>query len=175
MSDTDSLIRERMAAAAARKTLGVHVSIRIADEADVPALAGLRRLWNEENTGAAIDDPGFDSAFFEWWSAERETRTFFVAEADHVAVGMANVKRYDRMPHAGRVTTRSWGYVGNVFVVAAHRNAGVGHALMNSVVAWASRRRLAHLRLAPSPLSRPFYERLGFLPGTVLELDPPIG
>src|SRR5690606_36122115 len=143
-------------------TVGVGVSIRIAGEADVPVLAGLRRVWNEEIAGAAIDDPGFESAFVGWWRAERGTRTFFLADVDGVAVGMANVKRYDRMPVAGRSSAGSWGYVGNVFVVAEHRDAGVGQALMEAVIAWAGRKRLAHLRLAPSPLSWPFYERLGF-------------
>jgi len=32
---------------------------------------------------------------------------------------------------------------------------------------------LVHLRLAPSPRSVPFYARLGYLPGAVVELDPP--
>ena len=32
---------------------------------------------------------------------------------------------------------------------------------------------LIGLRLAPSPRSQSFYERLGFVPGAVVELDPP--
>ncbi len=148
------------------------LSIRIAGDGDVGVLATLRRAWNEENDGGPIDDPGFEAMFLEWWRAERETRTFFLVEINDVAVGMANVKRYQRMPTAGR-HAGCWGYVGNVFILEAHRNAGIGESLMSHVLAWAGDEQLAHLRLAPSPLSQPFYTRLGFLPGAVVELDPP--
>ena len=47
------------------------------------------------------------------------------------------VKRYERMPVAGRPGAGVWGYVGNVFVLAEHRNVGVGQVLMDSLIAWA--------------------------------------
>jgi GNAT superfamily N-acetyltransferase len=149
------------------------ISTRIADVTDLDVLAMLRRAWNEENAGGAIDDSGFEARFREWWESERSTRTFFLVEVADDAVGMANVKRYVRMPAAGREDAGTWGYVGNVFVRREHRNAGVGKVLMDAIVAWAGETRLEHLRLAPSPLSVPFYARLGFVPGAVVELDPP--
>jgi GNAT superfamily N-acetyltransferase len=148
-------------------------SIRIATDTDRPTVAALRRRWNEENAGENIDDPRFDAAFGRWWDTEAATRTFFLAEQGTEPVGMANVKRYDRMPAAGFDDAGSWGYVGNVFVVPERRNAGIGEALMGEIVAWAGRRGLVHLRLAPSPRSVGFYERLGYVPGSVVELDPP--
>ena len=147
--------------------------MRIATTADVDVLTALRRTWNEEHLGRPIDDPGFSALFRAWWEAERPTRTFFLVEVDGAVVGMANVKRYDRMPVTGSTGAGRWGYVGNVFVLAEHRNAGVGELLMDEVLAWASREGLAHLRLAPSPLSVTFYARLGYTPGAVVELDPP--
>ena len=149
------------------------ICIRVAGDDDVGVLARLRLIWNEERDGGPIDDPDFEEKFREWWTAERPSRTFFLVEAGGAAVGMANVKQYDRMPVAGRTSAGRWGYVGNVFVVAEHRNAGIGRALMDELVAWARHAELAHLRLAPSPLSNSFYARLGFLPGAVVELDPP--
>jgi GNAT superfamily N-acetyltransferase len=86
---------------------------------------------------------------------------------------MANVKRYDRMPTVGHAGG-SWGYVGNVFVLAPHRNAGLGDALMQHVAAWAWSMGMQHLRLAPSPASTSFYARLGFEAGSVVELNPPM-
>jgi GNAT superfamily N-acetyltransferase len=153
----------------------VSLSIRVAGDADIAVLASLRRRWNEEAAGSPIDDPRFAGAFTQWWHAERDTRTFFVAEMREAVVGMANVKRYDRMPAAGAETAGTWGYVGNVFVLPEHRNAGIGEALMKEILAWAATNRFAHLRLAPSPRSRPFYARLGYVPGAVVELDPPGG
>jgi GNAT superfamily N-acetyltransferase len=151
---------------------GSGVSIRIATDVDVATLLALRRRWNEEQAGGPIDDPDFDVAFTRWWILERETRTFFLASSSGVAVGMANVKRYVRMPHAGRADAGVWGYVGNVFVVSERRNGGVGRVLMDSVLDWARGAGLGHLRLAPSPRSLPFYERLGYRAGGVVELDP---
>ena len=149
------------------------ILVRIADDGDLAALATLRRAWNEENAGAPIEDHGFDVAFGAWWEAERASRTFFVVECDGVAAGMANVKRYDRMPVAGRSSAGWWGYVGNVFVLPEYRNAGVGRILMEELISWSASVGMEHLRLAPSGRSWPFYERLGFQPGSVAEFDPP--
>jgi len=158
----------------ARELRGVTVTVRIADDNDdVVVLAGLRRAWNEENAGGAIADEEFAAAFRAWWSAECATRTFFIVSVDDQPVGMANVKRYERMPAAGRVSAGWWGYVGNVFVLAEHRNDGVGLELMQEIISWAGSEHMEHLRLAPSPLSKTFYARLGFEPGAVVELDPP--
>ncbi|MFL6204515.1 MAG: GNAT family N-acetyltransferase [Acidimicrobiales bacterium] len=149
------------------------MSVRIADEGDVDRLSDLRRRWNEERHGTPIDDPAFDARFRAWWEAEHPTRTFFLAELGRDPVGMANVKRYLRMPAAGMASAGEWGYVGNVFVLPEHRNARIGEELMERIVAWAGEEGLEHLRLAPSPRSVPFYERLGFRPGAVVERDPP--
>ena len=149
------------------------VDVRVAGEGDVHLLAGLRRRWNEERREAPIDDPDFDARFLGWFDAERSTRTFFFAELDGQPVGMANVKHYERMPAAGMASAGTWGYVGNVFVLPEHRNARIGHALMEHIVEWAGTQGFEHLRLAPSARSIPFYERLGFVPGAVVELDPP--
>jgi hypothetical protein len=74
------------------------LSIRISGDGVAGVLAMLRRAWNEENSGGPIDDPGFEATFFEWGDP-CVTRTFFLVEIDDFAVGMANVKRYQRMPH----------------------------------------------------------------------------
>ena len=149
------------------------ISVRIANDDDVGVLTALRHAWNEEHAGGPIDDAGFEAVFRKWWATERPSRTFFLVELDGTAVGMANIKRYDRMPVAGRPSGGWWGYIGNVFVLAEHRNAGVGRALMGELTAWAREAHMEHLRLAPSPLSRSFYARLGFLPGAVVEVDLP--
>jgi len=148
------------------------VSVRIAGDDEVGALTSLRRRWNQESRGRPLDDTTFEDRFAAWWAAEHETRTFFLAALDGEAVGMANVKHYTRMPAAGMASAGRWGYVGNVFVLAEHRDAGIGQALMEHIVRWAATEGFEHLRLAPSERSIPFYARLGFVPGAVVELDP---
>ena len=149
------------------------ISARTAGGADLETIIGLRRAWNEENAGGQIVDDAFGVVFTSWWEAERASRTFFLVEVDGVAAGMANVKRYDRMPVAGRPGAGCWGYVGNVFVLPGFRDGGVGRILMEELISWSTGAGMEHLRLAPSVRSWPFYERLGFRAGTVVEFDPP--
>ena len=151
----------------------MEVRVRTAGHGDVAALIALRRAWNAETAGAAIDDDDFDATFIEWWRAERLTRTFFLIELAGDAVGMGNIKRYDRMPVVGRGRDGYWGYVGNVFVLPPHRNRGIGRALMDEMISWAWANGMEHLRLANAPAATTFYARLGFEPGTVIEIDPP--
>ena len=145
------------------------VAARVAGGEDLPTIAALRREWTEENDGP-VDDPAFEQRFAEWCVAEGAKRTFFLVTVDGEAVGMANVLRYDRMPGPGRPGGH-WGYVGNVFVRAPHRNGGVGAALMEAIVDWAWANGYERLRLAPRDQAVPFYERLGFEFGSVMQLS----
>jgi GNAT superfamily N-acetyltransferase len=147
------------------------VSVRVAGDGDAGVVRMLRRSWVEETVGEPIEDPDFDAAFAAWWDAERDSRTFFVADVDGAPVGMANVKRYARMPSPG-AEAGVWGYVGNVYVRAEHRDARVGAALMETLIAWTVEHGYDHLRLAPTVRSIPFYERLGFTQARVLQRDP---
>ena len=148
------------------------MNVRVAGEGDLDALIALRLAWNEEHQGRAIDDPTFAARLAAWLVAESPTRTFFLAELDGRPVGMANVKRYDRMPAAGLDSAGWWGYVGNVFVLREHRDTGVGAALMEALQDWCWQNGYEHLRLAPSSKAEPFYERLGYVGGHVVQLDP---
>jgi GNAT superfamily N-acetyltransferase len=150
--------------------LTVAALVRVAAAEDLPTVAALRRQWREETEGP-IDDPGYEARFAEWVVAEGDRRTYFLVAVDGTDVGMANVLRYDRMPTPGR-PGGSWGYVGNVYVRAAHRNDGVGGVLMRAVQDWARAAGYDHLRLAPRTESIVFYERLGYSFGHVMELDP---
>ena len=145
------------------------VVARIAGAEDLPSVAALRRAWIEETEGP-VDDPDFEARFAEWVVGEGDRRTFFLVAVDGVDVGMANVLRYDRMPGPGRPGGH-WGYVGNVYVREAHRNGGVGAVLMAALRDWAWAAGYDHLRLAPRVPSIPFYERLGFAFGSVMQLS----
>lgn len=136
---------------------------RSATDADAPAIAALRRAWTEEDAGAAIPDPGFDEAFAAWWATEAAHRRHWVAEVDGEAVGMASVVEMRRMPQPGR-PPRPWGYVHHVFVLASHRGAGIGAALLDLLIADCRAAGHARLVLHPRDRSWSFYERLDFRP-----------
>lgn len=134
-------------------------------ESDLAALAGLRRMWTEENAGGLIDDPGFEARFAEWISgADRPT---WVAEAGGRPVGMVNLAIFDRMPAPGLAAAR-WGYLANAYVVPDYRNAGVGRLLVDELMIFARGEELVRVVLSPSAKSVPFYERAGFGPADML-------
>ena len=56
----------------------------------------------------------------------------------------------------------AWGYVTNTFVLAEHRQRGVGTALLNGAIAWAADSGLELLIVWPSERSVSFYRRAGF-------------
>jgi GNAT superfamily N-acetyltransferase len=157
---------------------GQQVAIRVADERDLSALAGLRRAWLEERLGYPVEDPGFEASFAQWWRVELPRRTFWVAEvgsprSGYTAVGSINVLEIVHMPRPGARGGRM-GHVGNAFVLASFADRGVPAALLEAVVEHAKARRYRRLILAPTAGSAPFYRRAGFAPAGegLLMLDP---
>ncbi|QYN37580.1 GNAT family N-acetyltransferase [Pseudonocardia sp. DSM 110487] len=157
---------------------GQQVAIRVADERDLGALAGLRRAWLEERLGYPVEDPGFEASFAQWWRVELPRRTFWIAEvgsprSGYTAVGSINVLEVVHMPRPGARGGRI-GHVGNAFVLASFADRGVPAALLEAVVAHAKARRYRRLLLAPTAGSSPFYRRAGFAPAGegLLMLDP---
>jgi GNAT superfamily N-acetyltransferase len=147
--------------------------IRLATDADVTALATLRRRWSEEQHGE-VDDPEFALRFRDWYQAEIPRRLTWLAEVNGDPVGMVNLVIFERMPRPGRPPGR-WGYLGNAFVLRAYRDNGIGGRLVAALLAYADRSGLARVVLSPSPRSVPFYRRLGFGAADMLmarRLDP---
>ncbi|GHH61504.1 GNAT family N-acetyltransferase [Lentzea cavernae] len=142
-------------------------SIRQTDEHDSTTLATLRRAWSEEQTGHPLEDDLFEDDFAQWYAAEASRRVTFVAELDGEAIGMMNLALFERMPKPGRPPSR-WAYLGNAFVLAAHRNRGIGTTLLNATIAHARDQHCARIVLSPSERSVAFYQRAGFGPATML-------
>ena len=130
--------------------------VRTAESDDVEALASLRAAWREE---PATSD--FVATFREWFEREQDTRVWWLAEADENAIGMVNVKTFERMPTPGRGPSR-WGYLANLYVLPAYRGSGAGSALINAAIEHAKAQQFVRLVLAPSELALPLYNRHGF-------------
>ncbi len=81
--------------------------IRIADAADAPALAALRRAWTAEQHGSARD-PEFEARFLDWYERQSGRRVSWLAEVRGEMVGMVNLAVFERMPQPGR-EAGSWG------------------------------------------------------------------
>jgi predicted N-acetyltransferase YhbS len=139
--------------------------IRAAGEADLAAIAGLRRAWAEE-TG----DPGFEARLAEWLASP--SRLVLLAESDAAVVGMVALTWYERMPRPG-ATPSGWAYLGQLFVLPAFRGAGLGTALTAAAEEQAREWGAVRIVLAPSEKSVPLYERAGFRPADMLRVKPP--
>lgn len=157
---------------------GPDVTIRVADERDMIALARLRRAWLEERTGAPVEDPGFEAAFAQWWRVEMLRRTFWLAEvgserSGFTAVGSLNVVEIVHMPRPGARGGRI-GHVGNAFVLGSFADRGVPAALLAAAIEHARTRRYRRLLLAPTAGSTAFYRRAGFAPAAdaLLMMEP---
>jgi GNAT superfamily N-acetyltransferase len=145
-------------------------AIRLASDADAPALAALRRAWTAEDHGQ-VDDEGFEARFLDWYERESGRRFSWVAEVGGELAGMMNLAVFERMPRPGRASG-SWGYLANAFVLAAHRNQGVGSRLLHAVLAHADAHQYARIVLHPSERATPLYLRAGFTADNELLVRP---
>jgi len=150
---------------------GTQAVIRRADDADLPAIARLRRELTVEQDGS-LGDPEFEERFAAWWARESSRRIMWLAELDHRPVGAMNLSVFERMPRPGRAPGR-WGYLGNAFVLAPHRNQGIGGQILDEVLRYASENGFVRVVLSPSERSVPFYQRAGFRPADALMLWTP--
>jgi GNAT superfamily N-acetyltransferase len=131
------------------------VEVRVTGPGDAPALAALRALWSD---GVEQD---FAARMAAWLESEGERRTTWLATSDGEPAGMVSLFEYRRMPRPGRRPS-AWGYVGNMFVRAEHRNRGIAKALLQAIVDAADERGYARLVLSPSDESLRLYEGAGF-------------
>jgi len=147
-------------------------TIRRAVLEDASGLARLRWLWRtveREEYGLSASD--FDTAFTRWWSTRTSSHIAYIAEHAGVAVGMAWLAVFDRMPQP-RQLERLAGNVQSVFVLDEYRNRGTGRALVQAVITEAKTRGLGYLIVHPSVRAYPLYERLGFTEtNTILHMD----
>jgi GNAT superfamily N-acetyltransferase len=145
--------------------------IRRAGHADLPAIVHLRREWTREEYGD-IADPDFEANLAAWFARELSRRVIWLAEEGGRPVGMMNLAIYERMPRPGRALSR-WGYLGNVFVLAAYRNRGIGRRLVSAALDYADENGFVRVVLSPTERSIPLYERAGFGPAGALMLRTP--
>ena len=141
------------------------VAFRLAEEADLPALATNRwRLRAEEDGEPDRVDPAAFRRHCEALLREalRSGRwALWVAAIEGRVVANAFVQVVSKVPRPARFDD-AIGYVTNVYVEPEQRGQGVGAELMRRVVAWARERDLELLIVWPSERSRTLYARAGF-------------
>ncbi len=139
------------------------MAVRGANPDDDVELARLRWTWRTTERGEqGLSQADFEAAFVRWCAEHRRSHFAVIAERDGLAVGMAWLAIFDRVPGPARVVRRA-GNLQSVFVLDGHRNQGIGKLLVEALIDEAKSRDLDWLIVHPSRRSYPFYERFGFV------------
>lgn len=136
-------------------------SARRAFLSDSEELARLRWIWRAVERGEKGDPDQFRSDFVAWVAERDRTHLPFLVEVEGCAVGMAWLVIIERVPGPENWKRLS-GFIQSAYVTPEHRNGGLGSLLMEKLIAGARSEGLEYLSVHPSPLSFPFYRRLGF-------------
>jgi GNAT superfamily N-acetyltransferase len=134
------------------------MEIRVAGRDDAGHLAGLLAGFAErdEQEGAALAPD-----LLRWWAAHDSHLAFLAVLPSGDAVGMAWLAITARVPRPGGAA-RLCGDVQSVYVVPAHRSAGVGTALLRAVVQHAENIGLEHVTVHANERAASLYQRAGF-------------
>ena len=132
---------------------------------DIPELAKMRRDFTFED-GVSPERDGYEDDFARVVGDGITSGRWavWVAEVDGEIVSHMFVGLVDKIPRPTR-EPRWLGYLTNVYTRRAHRNLGIGAALLERVTAWARKSDVELLVVWPSEESLQFYERAGFASG----------
>lgn len=143
------------------------LTIRPARASDAPQLARMRYDFRAQTHGASEPDAAFVERCTAWM-AERlgdgsPWRCWVAAREDDI-LGAIWVQAVEKIPNPAS-EPEEHAYISNFYVRETVRGAGIGSALLTTVLAWCDARPVDSVILWPSARSRPLYERLGFTSG----------
>lgn len=131
-------------------------------EADVLAVAELKEQWAAPADAAAPDQrQRFAETLAKW--IEREGASLIARVADHQGelVGMAWLVAFARVPNIDQ-PVRQTGDIQSVYVAPAFRGAGVGRALVASLLEAADTRGIDRVTVSANRAAASLYAQLGF-------------
>jgi GNAT superfamily N-acetyltransferase len=139
-------------------------TIRLAVVSDAPALAVLRYALRS-STGVATEPKSeFLRRCTEWMQTRLKDNTFWrcwIAERKGDLIGAVWLQLVEKIPNP-RAEAEHHAYVTNFYVDEAARGAGIGTALLRTVIDWCKTRDVHAIILWPTERSRSLYERHGF-------------
>jgi GNAT superfamily N-acetyltransferase len=139
-------------------------SIGLATIDDVGELARLRWELYAEQEGVVAETPEAYRERFAGFAGSALTsdawRSWVARDGDRLVAAMW-LHTVPRVPVPGK-RAGSIGYLTNVYVAPAYRNAGLGARLLDRVKAWCADEGYSLVIVWPTERSRPFYRRNGF-------------
>lgn len=139
-----------------------HVDYRVATVEDGPALAALRWRSEVESGPVAESCEAFVPEFLTWMRGDGAGHTPFVAvTVDDGLIGMAWLARVPR-PASPAALHRVNGDLQTVYVVPEHRGAGVGEAVVRTLLQHAWDQGMGSVTVTSGRRAMPLYRRIGF-------------
>jgi GNAT superfamily N-acetyltransferase len=140
-------------------------AVRIAEQADYEAIAGLRWQWEEEreerDTKPVVTRDEFVERFAAWAREHQSSHHCFIAIRQGEVIGMAWLAIVRRVPTPISLD-RASGDLQSVYVIPSERDRGVGGALVRAALESAQERGAGRVTVHSSTRARPAYERAGF-------------
>lgn len=151
-----------------------HPPIGFATTADIPELARLRWQLYAEQDGEPAESPAAYGERFARFAgsalASDAWRSWVARDGDRLVAAMW-LHTVPRVPVPGK-RAGPIGYLTNVYVEPAHRNAGLGARMLDRGRAWCDEQGHSLVIVWPTERSRSFYRRGGFgRPDEPLVLD----
>ncbi|MFB2769026.1 GNAT family N-acetyltransferase [Pelatocladus sp. BLCC-F211] len=131
-------------------------------------------LWQDNNVAAASLRSDWLETVLEFNQKARQNLYYkaFVAEVDGKVVGSASCQLFAGLyPHILIDDHRRYGYIWGVYVDAAYRGQGIAKRLTSMAIDYLKAIACTRVILHASPLGKPVYDRLGFVPSNEMRLD----
>ena len=132
------------------------------------------QLWLDVGVPENSIKPNHHSLTLEFITQARQNLSYkgFVAEVDSVIVGSASCQLFTGLYSLIlEEEYRKYGYIWGVYVQPSHRRKGIAKQLTNATIQHLKSINCTKAILNASPVGKPVYENLGFVPSNSMQLD----
>jgi len=143
----------------------IEIKIRVATEADAPALARFRYELRSSASQMIESDAEFIERCTVWMQEQlRGTSCWqcWIAEYDETPCGNVWAQLVEKIPNPA-AETECFVYLTNFYVREEYRGKGIGTQLLSEVLAWSKAKNAHTIILWPRERSKTLYARHGFV------------
>lgn len=133
-----------------------------------------RQMWLDLDIPEATIEPDWLNITLQYIQQARQTLSYqaFVATVQGQVIGSASCQRFAGLyPLILKPEQRNYGYIWGVYVEPAHRKQGIATHLTQCTIDYLKSIGCTQAILNASPLGKPVYDRLGFVPTNAMQLN----
>lgn len=132
------------------------------------------QIWLDNNVTPDSINHDWQEVTLNFIAKARQELSFqaFVGKIDNKIVASVSCQLFAGLyPAIFKPKARKYGYIWNVFVESAYRRQGIGNKLTTTAIQHLTSLNCTHAILHASPLGKPVYENLGFVPKNEMILE----